>query len=582
MTKIKSLYGLFSQIVAENSNKTSCMYKKSNKWHEITWKKLHQDVNTIAAHLIKLKITKGDKIVIFSDTKVEWTISDLAILSLGCITVPIYSSSSDNDINYIIKNSNSKIAFVENNLLLNKIIKNSEMKNENIIVFSDINNENNVSFALFNNLLKKPIMVNDENIVYYVDKNEVASIVYTSGTTGNPKGALLTNYNFISTAQSLNKMNLLHSGEKHLLFLPLAHIFARLLQFFWIINIHILIYAESIERLMINLQETKPMLMCSVPRMYEKIYDQIILKIKDTKSIIKKTLLKIALNAAIKSSIKEAKNEKYISIVWWIMRRTIIKKIAIDFKEKLGGKIKMLISGGASLNPEVIHFFKYIGINIFEGYGLTETTAATCLNTFDAHKISTVGRPVGNTQVRIAEDGELQLKGEGIFKGYFNNIKATESAFTKDGWFKTGDIGIIDEKYVKITDRKKEIIVTSGGKNIYPQKVENLLKTQSPIISQAVVCGHGKKFIIAIITINKVNAMKYFDENLSSNNINIINEIQKIIDKVNKTLARFEQIKKFAILEKDMIVGKELTSTYKIKRFIFEKNNKELIESLYN
>jgi len=582
MTKIKSLYGLFSQIVTENSDKTSCMYKKLNKWHDITWKKLHQDVNTIASYLIELNIIKGDKVAIFSDTRLEWTIADLAILSLGCITVPIYSSSSDNDINYIIKDSKSKFAFVENNLLLKKILNNSKIKIKNTVVFSDINNKSNLSSKLFNNLLKKPIIVNNSNIINYINKDEIASIVYTSGTTGFPKGVVLTHYNFISTAKSLNKMNLICEDDKQLLFLPLAHIFARLLQFFWIINIHILVYAENMEQLMNNLQEIKPALMCSVPRMYEKIYDQIILKMKDTKSIFKKILLKIALNLVIKASIAESRNKKYSSIIWWIMRKTIIKKITLDFKEKLGGKIKVLISGGASLNPEVIHFFKYIGINIFEGYGLTETTAATCLNNFDYNRISSVGKPVGNTQVRVAQDGELQIKGDGVFVGYFNNVDATKEAFTEDGWFKTGDIGIIDEKYVKITDRKKEIIITSGGKNIYPQKVEILLKTQSPIINQVVICGHGKKFIVAIITINKLNVLKYFNKEISINSSEIINEIQEAIDKVNKMLARYEQIKKFAILEKEMIVGKELTSTYKIKRFVFEKNNEKLIDSLYN
>jgi len=583
MMKIKSLYGLFSQIVTENPTKISCMYKKSNTWHDVTWRELNQDVNTIASYLIKLKIKKGDKIIIFSDTRMEWSIADLAILALGCITVPIFSSSSDYDINYIIKDSSSKFAFVENKLLLKKIINNSKIESTNIIVFSDLDNEDKTPSISFINLLKKPIIVNKNNIINYVNKNDIASIVYTSGTTGNPKGVLLTNYNFISVANELNEMNFMSSDGKHLLFLPLAHIFARLLQFFWIINKHILVYAENMDQLMVNLQETKPILMCSVPRMYEKIYDQIILKTQDTKSIIKQILLKIALKSAIKAATIESKNKKHFSILWWIIRKTIMKKIANDFKEKLGGKIKMLISGGASLNPEVIHFFKYIDINIFEGYGLTETTAATCLNNFKFNKIGTVGKPVGTTQVRLANDGELEIKGDGLFLGYFNNIIETKNAFTKDGWFKTGDIGIIDKEYVKITNRKKEIIVTSGGKNIYPQKIEILLKTQSPIISQVVICGHGKKFIIAIITINKVNALKYFNNMVSiDNNIKILEEIQNIINKVNKNLARYEQIKKFAILKKDIIVGKELTSTYKIKRFVFERNNKELIDSLYN
>ncbi len=583
MTKIKSLYGLFSQIVTENSEKIACMYKNSNTWHEVTWKELHKKVNIIASHLIKLKIKKGDKVIIFSDTRIEWSIADIAILSLGCITVPIYSSSSDYDINYIIKDSNSKIAFVENNLLLKKIINNSKIESKKIIIFSNLENTEKTPSISFNNLLKESIVSHKNNFIYDVDKNDIASIVYTSGTTGNPKGVLLTNYNFISIANALNDMKFMPSGEKHLLFLPLAHIFARLLQFFWIINKHILVYAENIEKLMTNLQEIKPVLMCSVPRMYEKIYDQIILKAYDTKSIIKQILLKIALKSAMKAAISESKNKKYSSIIWWIMRKSIIKKIAIDFKEKLGGNIRMLISGGASLNPEVIYFFKYIGINIFEGYGLTETTAATCLNTFKYNKISTVGKSVGSMKIRIATDGEIQVKGDGIFLGYFNNPIATKNAFTTDGWFKTGDIGIITNEYVKITDRKKEIIVTSGGKNIYPQKIEILLKTQSPIISQAVVCGHGKKFIIVIITINKVNSLKYFKD-ISAENLNtkIFEEIQNIIDKVNEKLARYEQIKKFAILDKDIVVGKELTSTYKIKRFVFEKNNKKLIDSLYS
>ena len=582
----ESIYQLFEETAHKYTNKPAIKYfcNKKEKWLTKNWQELQNDVSNLANNFIDIGIKKQTCVAILSLTRPEWVIADLACMKIGAIVVPIYHSSLEDQISYIINDANIKFIILENEEQLNKIINIQKNINlDKIIIIDNIKNNIENNMIYFNDLLKTN---NNKFNEEYPKKHDIASIVYTSGTTGEPKGAMLSHDNFLYEAEVIDKVGIISNKDVQLLILPLAHIFARVLEMSWIRTGHLLAFAQSIEKAVENMEVIKPTFMAAVPRIFEKVKSKV-METSLQQGNIKKAIAQFIFNNA-GNFFAEKSFLDSLGLVF--SKKIVFDKIGQKLKEKFGGKLKFFISGGAALSKDVAIFFNLSDIIICEGYGLTETTAATCLNLPWSFKLGTVGRPLPGTEIKLTNEGEICIRGRGVFLGFWQKKDETQEILSKDGWFKTGDLGIIDEEgFLKIIDRKKDLIITSQGKNIAPQRVENLIKFNSSIIAQVVVIGDSRPYLIALIALDFIQANNF----LSANNkilshkdvykdILIQQEVKKAIDIANSSLASFEQIKKFHILSQEFTVGQELTPTLKVKRKFCNEKYKKDINKLYS
>ena len=520
--------------------------------------------------------------------------ADLGIIAAGAIVVPIYESNTAEQAQYILEDSNTKVVFVENTQQYNKIlsIQDHLPSLKQIVYFDELKNTQAEDGAYSLNELM--ILGSEHGETSYFKAvnnlsllNEV-SYVYTSGTTGNPKGSILTHDNFISEVESALEICPIHKNYVGLLFLPLAHILGRVTQFFHIYVGHIQCYAESIDKLVDNIAKVRPHFMVSVPRIFEKIHSKTLQNIESA-SANKKNVFKWALDVGQERSkliLNKQPIPLWLSLKYQLAHKLVFKKL----HDKLGGRIKFFISGGAPLSHEVALFFHAFGFTILEGYGLTETTAGITFNRSHSIKFGSVGQTIKGVELKIASDGEILVKGSVVFKGYFNNPTATAEAIDADGWFHTGDVGEFDsEGFLKITDRKKDIIVTAGGKNIAPQNIE-MLMVGDPYISQFIVHGDKRKFLSALVVPDRPQVLEYaksknitfndYNELLANNTVHSF--IKERIEEKNKQLAKYESIKKFAIIEHEFTIESgELTPTLKLKRKAIYKKHERLLDSFY-
>ncbi len=592
--KNQNLLQAFHQTVAVRSDATALRYKEDSIWQELNWNQLFEKVTHTTGGLATFGLKPGDKVAIFSKTRYEWTIADMAILGSGAVTVPIYESSLPDQAAYILKDSEARIVFVENETLLKKIL--SERKNlphlKQIIVI-DLPLQAKKEEGVYSML--EVMMLGSETGFKIFKQNEdqlkrdsIASYVYTSGTTGPPKGAVLSHGNFLAELDGLTQALDFSVTIESLIFLPLAHILARVVQFAHLSNGFVQCYAESIDKLLDNISEVRPHLMASVPRIFEKVHTRVMQGL-ETSSPLKKKLFHWAVKVGNQRLIANRKGKSLSPLThlqWLLASKLVFSKL----HQKMGGRIAYFISGGAPLSQEIGEFFECAGFLILEGYGLTETSAAIAINTRKFHKMGAVGKALPGVEIKIAPDGEILTRGGVVFQGYYNKPADTAEVLEADGWFHTGDIGIIDDQgFVKITDRKKDIIVTAAGKNIAPQNIENLMKGD-PLISQVVVHGDRRKYLAALVTLNKEEIVRYaksqsmgFDsyETLIRSD-QIYQLIKTRIDEKNRHLAKYETIKKFAILENDFTVESgELTPTLKVKRKFTSEKYKDIIEQFY-
>lgn len=590
----QNLIEIFYNSVQKRKENPCFRYKKNGEWQDMSWTEAYDSVLTLCSALQKLGLKRNDKVAIFSKTRYEWTLADLGILSSGGVTVPIYESSLPEQAYYILDNADVKLAFVEDEKQLEKVlsIQNKLPKLKQIIVF-DLKNEKLKGDGVY--LFKEMSILsqgNGEEIFHKmksdIQLDDLASLVYTSGTTGNPKGAMLSHRNFVSEVYGLSHNFEFDVDDICFLFLPLAHIFARAVQFAQIQSGFVQAYAESIDRLLDNLSEVKPHLMPSVPRIFEKVHTRVLQGVESGSSV-KKKIFNWAQSVANqrKAYLNKGKGLPLLLQVQWNLA---FKLVFSKLHEKLGGRIKYFISGGAPLSTEIGDFFTSADFLILEAYGLTETTAGITANSKEHQKIGTVGRVLKGLELKIAEDGEILVRGGVVFKGYFKNEEATKKAIDGDSWFHTGDIGHIDEDgFLKITDRKKDIIITAAGKNIAPQNIENHIKTD-PMISQVMVHGDQRKFLSALITLDQDEITSYakskgirfksYKDLIKHDAINKL--IKDRIESKNKALAKYETIKKFAILDQDFSIETgELTPTLKIKRKFTSEKYKDILDSFY-
>jgi long-chain acyl-CoA synthetase len=590
----QSVYHLLNTTTKQHGSKPAALFKQDGKWIHLSWQQFNARILDTAAALLALSVKPKDRIAIFSDTRLEWALADVATLSIAAETVPIYSTNSIDDIRYILDDCSAQIVFVENAILLQRLRQASEGRDAlKLVICFDasaaLQGQAEVSFADFVKAGQGEKRAWEiEERASQIAPKDIATIVYTSGTTGQPKGAMLTHANLVGMAKIIEETRALTQSDLELLFLPLAHIFARVLMLGWIRIAHVMAFAESVEKLIDNMAEVKPTMMAGVPRVFEKVYGRAIAAATSAGGI-KSAIAKWAIFEAHASAKRQSRGKRP-TLLLGIAKALVLKKIGRTLHERFGGRVRFLLSGGAPLSPEIAFFFHYAGIMALEGYGLTETSAATTLNIPHSFRIGTVGRAVPHTQVKIAKDGEVLIKGIGVFKGYLNKPDETKEAFDEEGWFKSGDVGELDASgFLRITDRKKDLIVTAIGKKIAPQKVENLLKSMNPLIAQVIVYGDKRPYISAVITLEDAQLETFAkahglttDKTQLVKNALLVANIQNSVDTVNARLAKYEQIKKFTLVPDTLKVGIELTPTLKLKRpMCFQKFRKEF-DAMYS
>lgn len=562
--------------------------KYDGLWTSISTQEYIEQANAISRGLLRLGVQPNDKIaVISSNNRTEWNVMDIGILQIGAQNTPIYPTISESDYEYILNHSGSIICFVSDEEVLAKInaIK-SKTKLKAVYTFDDIKAEKSWKEIL--ELGKDESNQREvEARMEAVKPHDLATLIYTSGTTGKPKGVMLSHNNLVSNVlDSKKRVPFEYGKSKALSFLPVCHVFERMILYLYQYCGVEIYFAESIEKMSENLQEVKPNVMTAVPRLYEKVYDKIVAKGGELTGI-KKKLFFWAIDLGLKY-------EPYGANGWWyeLQLKLARKLIFSKWKEGLGGQLDMMVSGSAALQPRLTRTFAAAEMPIMEGYGLTETSPVISVNDMrnKGFKVGTVGKIIDNVEVKIAEDGEILVKGPNIMLGYYNEPEQTKSVMSGD-YFHTGDIGEIDEDgFLKITDRKKEMFKTSGGKYVAPALLENELK-QSRFIEQIMIIGEGEKMPAAVIQPNFEfikEWIKHKDKNVPLDNKSIIKSevvlarIQKEIDNANEHFGKWEQIKKFE-LTPDIwsIEGGQLTPTMKMKRKVIKEMYKDLIEKIY-
>ena len=594
MREVTNIMDVFLNRVEKSGYRIALRSKIDNQWKGMTWKEFADFSRSLSEGLLSLGLKKGDKVAIISSTRKEWMLADVGIMGAGAIVVPIYQSNISKECDYIINNSESKFVFAENQEQLDKLIEAKDnLKKVSKVILFDGESEDDWVISIaelielgkqFNE--KKPDQY--EKTIDKITENDLLTIIYTSGTTGPPKGVMLTHKNGITETGMIDKLQLMDENDEQLMFLPLAHSFARLIAHSSFSCGYITAFAESIEKVVDNLGEVKPTFMVSVPRIFEKVYTKVKSGAEQSGGL-KKSIFNWSMKVGYEVSNNKQGNKSNNPITdfkFKIANKLVFSKL----KQKFGGRIRFFVSGGAPLAKEIAEFFHAADLLILEGYGLTENFAAATVNRPHNFKFGSVGRPLPGEDVKIAEDGEILIKGENVMKGYYANEGATSEVMNDEGWFMTGDIGTIDKDgFVFITDRKKDLIVTAGGKNVAPQNIENIVKT-SQFISQVMVYGDKRKYLSALITLDEENMAEFAKtNNISYDNIKELSQhprvydlIQQEIDNKNSEFASYETIKKFKILEQDLsIEDGDLTPTLKVKRKIVTKKYWDLLDSMY-
>ena len=588
MTTIKRLFDFPKYQLEKYNLEAALVTKYDGQWKATSAKDFVDKANKISRGLLELGVQPNDKIAIIStNNRTEWNIVDIGVMQLGAQDVPIYPTISEDDYQYVLNHSESKYCFVSDQEVYDKVmaIKDQVPSLKDVYSFDDI--EGAKSWREVLKLGESDVRQAEvETLMSKVDENDLATLIYTSGTTGRPKGVMLSHKNISSNAIHSSTRLPLHEGQaKALSFLPVCHIYERMLQYMYMYNGVSVYFAESIETISDNLKEIKPDVMSAVPRLLEKVYDKIIAKGADLTGI-KKNLFFWAVELGLKYE-PYGQNGAWYEFKLKIARKLIFSK----WQEALGGNLKVIASGSAALQSRLARVFNAADIRVMEGYGLTETSPVVAVNDLrnNGFKIGTVGKPIPETQVKIAEDGEILVRGPQVMIGYYKNKEKTDEVI-KNEYFHTGDIGEVDsEGFLKITDRKKEMFKTSGGKYIAPQVIENMMK-QSRFIEQIMVIGDGEKMPAALIQPNfefieewtKRKNISYSNHEDLVNKSELIDRIQEEVDFHNQKFGKWEKIKKFE-LTKDIwsVEDGHLTPTMKIKRREIKAKYIDLYEKIY-
>ncbi len=589
---VETICQLFINTIKSYPKDDLMLFKAEGHYNPLSTEEFGKRVRSFALGLKALGFNTGDKLIILSENRPEWTMTDVATLCLGGITVPIYTSLSPEQVKYIIINSDAKVVVCSNKELWKKIqiIKSDLLLVSHFITFLADAPEGVKAFDEVVELGKQKAQEEPElfeQMALTVKPSDVASIIYTSGTTGEPKGVMLTHSNFISNVISVSDIIPITQKDTSLSFLPLSHSYERTVTFAMLYNGCTIGYVESMETVAENMLEVRPTIMGAVPRLFEKIYAKVMDNVL-TSSNVKRKIFFWALNVGRDYGSRHLEKKPIPGFLRF--KRNLAHKLVFSkIIEKTGGRINYFVTGAAPLSKDIAEFFYAMGIVILEAYGLTETSPAATFNTFEDLRFGTVGKTIPGVDVKIAEDGEILIKGPNVMKGYYKKEEETKEVIRGE-WFYSGDIGYLDEDgFLVITDRKKDIIVTAGGKNVAPQQIENLLKI-NPYITMAVAIGDRRRFMSALIVPEfekleeyaKLNEISFTDRADLVAKDQIVDFMLSEVNKNLKDLATYEKVKKIALLERDFEIEKgEITPTLKVKRNIIEEKFADLIESLY-
>ncbi|HEY6550689.1 MAG TPA: long-chain fatty acid--CoA ligase [Solirubrobacterales bacterium] len=587
-TKSATLADLLPLSAKRFGSAPAVRFKQGEEWVDRSFDQVLEAVRSLSLGLIDLGVAKGDKVSILANTRAEWTYFDFAALSAGAVVVPIYQTNSPEECQYVLENSDAKVVVVEDDEQMEKIravrdqlplleqVVRMTGSSEDAISLEDLAARGNTRDAAEWEARWKS-----------VEPIDICTFIYTSGTTGPPKGCIISHGNYRSMLDMVNETSVIEKEDLTYLYLPLAHSFALLIQLgSFDLGATLAYWERNPLKILSNLAELKPTYFPSVPRIFEKIYTAA------SSGVEKEGALKRAIfNWSIETGKKMRAAERAGHKPGFVLRKSYEfadKQVLSKIRGLFGGNLRLAVSGAAPISPEILRFFDAAGVLVLEGWGMTETSTAATISKPDDFKVGTIGKPFPGCQVKIADDGEILVKGPNVFQGYYKNEEATRETIV-DGWLHTGDIGEIDaDGFIKITGRKKDIIITAGGKNITPANLENEIK-QHPLVSQCVVVGDRKPYLVALVTLDPEDAVAYAKEHglpedpaQLAKNAEVQKAIEDHIDTINEKFARVEQVKKVAILPRDLSQETgELTPTLKVKRAVVASKHEQEIEQLY-
>ena len=597
--KTTSIAQLFAKRVKQSPDREAYRYPVGNDWRSMTWRQAGARVNAIAAGLLSLGLHREERVGILCNTRVEWLLCDLGILSAGGATTTVYPSSTPEDCAFILADSETRYAFVEDASQVDKLRahKAETPKLTKLILIDGAPDAKDgdwvISLADLESkgaelLAKDPKAVDD--VVAGVEGKHLATLIYTSGTTGKPKGVRLLHECWAYASDAIDAIKLWGASDVQYLWLPMSHSFGKVLMSGHIASGSVTAVDGRIPKIVENLGVVRPTIVAAVPRIFEKVYNKILEGVK-AGSPMKQRIFQWAIGVGKEvSRVRQGGGVPtgLLDIQYRIADKLVFEKV----KERFGGRVRYFISGSAPLSREIAEFFHACGILILEGYGLTESSAASFVNRPSRYAFGSVGMPMPGTELQLAkEDNEILIKSPGVMQGYHNLEDATAEALTPDGWLRTGDIGEVDARgFLRITDRKKDLIKTSGGKYIAPQAIEGKLKAACPYISQVIVHGDKRNFVTALVTLDEEATMKWAKENGMNgkpySEIVRSEDAKRLLDpyfkQVNKSLAKYESVKQFAILPSDLSIDNgELTPSLKVKRKVVEKKYQAMLDKMY-
>jgi len=591
----RTLVEVFEHVARVHPRPDTLNYKRDGRWLAIPAAEMLKRVHAIAAGLYSLGVRRGDRVAILSESRPEWVLTDAGCMFATAIDVPIYPTLTTPQVRYILKDSGARVLFIQNEEKFQHVREAIAECNaiEHVVFFEKPAGAEprGISLAELENQGRaleatQPDLIN--NAARLLKPDDLATIIYTSGTTGEPKGVMLTHENLVSNLIDSSSHLKFARNDSTLSVLPLSHVLERMAMYMYLYHGMATYFGESLDTIGPNLREVRPTIFVGVPRIFEKIFARV-----KEKTAEKGRLNVAILNWAVRVAKEHAKlstRHKKVPAGLELKRKIADKLIFSRLRNALGGRIRLLVSGGAALPEELALLYVGAGLPIVQGYGLTETSPVITAGMMEDNRVGTVGKPIRNVEVRIASDGEIESRGPNVMRGYYNKPEETRAVFTEDGWFKTGDIGRIDEDgFLHITDRKKELFKTSGGKYIAPQPIEQMIKG-SRFVNQVVLIGNGRKFPAALIVPDwervesyaQIKGIKEKNHAELCKHPRIIDLFQRQIDGLTTDLAQYERVKKVTLLENELTIeGGELTPTLKVKRRIVDEKYRNAIDRLY-
>jgi long-chain acyl-CoA synthetase len=602
--KPQNLIALLEERARRSPQEPAARFKRGNQWQDTSWADLARTVRDMGAALIQAGVARGDSVAIFSATRYEFALADLAIACCGAVSVPIYASNTPDELRYILNDAGVTVCIVDddrpNGRQSGRLARLRSvwggLPGLRRVYLMDGDLPVDARIASFSELLRggdaASTAERERRIAKLGEKNTFC-ILYTSGTTGPPKGVVLSHGNWVYEALGVAQIGLMRQHEVVLLFLPLAHSFAKVVQAAWLSLGFCMAFAESVDKVVDNCGEVHPTCLPAVPRIFEKVYLRVTAD-GEAQPGVRGQLFRVAMkafDAAASARFDGKPASQAMVLAYAFAKRVVFPQIKRKLDLRLGGRLELFVSGGAPLARKLAFFYQELGFEILEGYGLTETSAGSCVNPPGKARLGTVGPPFPGTEIRIASDGEILIRGGGVMQGYYDRPADTAEVLEPDGFLHTGDIGELDEAgYLRITDRKKDIIVTAGGKNVAPQNIENELKT-FPIISQAMVYGDKRKYLVALLTVNEEAARKLCAEHhVQVSDYRDLTQrepvrqaVEAAIQAINARLPSYETIKKYLLLPREFSQESgELTPTLKVKRKLVTQLYQRELDALYD